>query len=258
MTRKRYPEIADDLRIRILSGELTPGSQLPTQVELMAEYKTTLMTIRRAIDELAKEGLVASKDKIGVFVRDRRRYRLEINRTGPQGFSPSFPSLASRLLTGMASPDRALSQTVAIRQAVPGPEVVERLRLTDRRTLLRHSVFYAGQEPVSFANGHFPAQMVAGSDLELPEPLDSIFVVLDGLQLNPYELVNEFIIRNATPAERAEMHWPSSMSVLVQVCTTYTEAGLPVYYWESVLPGDRLLLAERQYRDAPTEVRAAG
>lgn len=258
MTRKRYPEIADDLRIRILSGELTPGSQLPTQVELMAAYKTTLMTIRRAIDELVREGLIETRDKIGVFVRKNHRYKLEIRSGGnsPVGFTPSFPSLASRLLDELSGPDRPLSQTVAIRRVIPAREITDRLKAPGEEALLRHTVFYAGKDPVSFADGYFPPGLVAGSDLEKAEPIDSIFAVLDGLQLDPHELINEVLIRNATAAERAEMHWPTSMFVLVQICTTYTAQGTPVYCWESVLPGDRWILAERQYRDTP-RVRAA-
>lgn len=257
MTRKRYPEIAHDLRERILSGELTPGARLPTQPELQAEYKASLMTVRRALDELAREGLVESKDKVGVFVRKHHRYRLTINpRGGPAGFSPSFPSLASRLLDELAAPDRPLSQTVEVRRATPTREIGERLQMPGKEMLLRHAVFYAGKDSISFADGYFPPSLVAGSDLEKAEPLDSIFAVLDGLQLDPHELVNEVLVRNATACERAEMRWPTGMFVLVQICTTYTAQGRPVYCWESVLPGDRWILAERQYRDVP-RVRAA-
>lgn len=260
MTRKRYPEIADDLRIRITSGELTPGAQLPAQPELQAEYKASLMTIRRALDELVREGLLETKDKVGVFVRDQRRYRLEVNtHGGPVGFSPSFPSLASRLLQEVSAPDRPLSQTVEIRRPRPASHVADRLRLRDGGgTLLRHTVFYAGPDRISFADGYFPTELVAGSDLERAEPIHSIFAVLDGLRMDPYEVVNEVLIRHASALERAEMRWPANMYVLVQICTTYTAAGQPVYCWESVLPGDRWILAERQYRDDVQSVRAIG
>jgi GntR family transcriptional regulator len=257
MTPKRYPQIADDLRMRILSGELPAGSQLPTQAELMKTYRTSLMTVRRAYDELTREGLIESKDKIGVFVRTYHRYRLEISgQSGPVGFSPTFPSLASRLLTELAGPDRPLNQTVEIRRVTPGRDIAHRLTHPDQGTLLRHTVFYAGDARVSFADGYFPAGLVAGSDLEKPEPLDSIFAVLDDLAVPPYRLVNEVLIRNATAHERAEMGWPSSMYVLAQICTTYTAADEPIYVWESILPGDRWILAEEQYRDKMPAIRA--
>ncbi len=259
MTRKRYPQIADDLRVRILSGELTPGTQLPVQTELEVEYRASTMTIRRALDELAKEGLIYTVDKVGVFVRNQQRHRLEIKpHGGPIGFSPSFPSLASRLLGEVASLDRPLSQTVEVRRVSAPAAVAERLRIKDEDTVLRHTVFWAGQDRISFADGYYPAALVGGSDIEKPEPLESIFEILDRLRLDPYELVNELLIRNATATERAEMHWPANMYVLVQISTTYTAAGLPVYCWESVLPGDRWILAERQYRDSVQSVRAIG
>lgn len=257
MTRKRYPQIADDLRVRILSGELTPGTQLPVQTDLEAEYRASTQTVRNALAVLAKEGLIYSIDKIGVFVRDQHRYRLEVRDRGPTGFSPPFPSLASRLLAELAKPDQPLVQTIEIRRGTPSREILDRLNITDEPVMTRHQVFYAEDQPISFANGYYPAGLVAGSALERAEPVDSVFDVLDDLQSDPHELVNEILIRNATALERQEMHWPSGMFVLVQICTTHTMQGRPVYCWESVLPGDRWILAERQYRDAH-DVRAVG
>src|SRR5262249_51389065 len=55
----RYPEIADQLRERIMRGEWAPGSTLPTLDELAAEYGADKNTISRAINEvLEPEGLV--------------------------------------------------------------------------------------------------------------------------------------------------------------------------------------------------------
>ncbi|MFP8962980.1 winged helix-turn-helix domain-containing protein [Streptomyces nanhaiensis] len=50
--------MADALRARILSGTLRPGSRLPTQHELAAEFDTNRTAVRQAIDTLRREGLL--------------------------------------------------------------------------------------------------------------------------------------------------------------------------------------------------------
>jgi DNA-binding GntR family transcriptional regulator len=64
----KYQRIAADLRARINSGEYPPGSQLPTKAELMTRYQVAVNTVKRAIDELRKAGLVETLQGAGMFV----------------------------------------------------------------------------------------------------------------------------------------------------------------------------------------------
>jgi DNA-binding GntR family transcriptional regulator len=63
-----YRRIADDLRAKIESGEIT--GQLPTRAELAEEYGVADMTVGRAIDVLKDEGLVMGVAGLGVFVKE--------------------------------------------------------------------------------------------------------------------------------------------------------------------------------------------
>jgi GntR family transcriptional regulator len=72
-----YVVIADDLRRKIESGELPPGKQLKTEVELREEYgreehgqdgKVSRNTIRDAIKLLVARGLVETRAGQGTFV----------------------------------------------------------------------------------------------------------------------------------------------------------------------------------------------
>ena len=63
-----YRQIAEALRQRIDSGEYEPGTQLPTEDELIAEYHMSRNTVRAAIKELATAGLVETRHGIGTFV----------------------------------------------------------------------------------------------------------------------------------------------------------------------------------------------
>lgn len=70
-TRKPNVQIAASIRAAILTGELAPGSQLPTGHELAEFFGVSRMTIQGAIDTLRDEGWVRSKPGSGVYVRDQ-------------------------------------------------------------------------------------------------------------------------------------------------------------------------------------------
>ncbi|MEU3453878.1 winged helix-turn-helix domain-containing protein [Micromonospora sp. NPDC006766] len=67
-----YQRIVDDVVARIESGDLSPGSKLPSSRELQEQYKTSHMTVRTAVTILRDRGLVESVSGVGVFVRERR------------------------------------------------------------------------------------------------------------------------------------------------------------------------------------------
>jgi DNA-binding GntR family transcriptional regulator len=65
----KYRDIAQDLRRRIGSGEFGIGSQLPSIAELMEHYQVPgLNTIRSAQQLLVDDGLLETRQGIGVFV----------------------------------------------------------------------------------------------------------------------------------------------------------------------------------------------
>lgn len=77
MRQTRYQAIADELRARIGSGELTPGRLLPSESELSAEFGASRVTVRRALEVLRDEELVESRQGLGWLVgADPLRQRL--------------------------------------------------------------------------------------------------------------------------------------------------------------------------------------
>lgn len=59
------------LRERIGSGEVTPGTRLPSEPELAQLYSVSRVTIRRALGELEREGLISRRPGAGTFVTSR-------------------------------------------------------------------------------------------------------------------------------------------------------------------------------------------
>lgn len=63
-----WEQLRDDLRSMITSGELTPGSKLPGEIELGEIYGVSRITIRRAIAELREVKLITITSGKGTFV----------------------------------------------------------------------------------------------------------------------------------------------------------------------------------------------
>lgn len=69
--RPPYAQIAASIRAAILTGELQPGSQLPTGEELAGYFEVSRQTIQNAVRVLRDDGWVRSLTGSGVYVRDQ-------------------------------------------------------------------------------------------------------------------------------------------------------------------------------------------
>jgi GntR family transcriptional regulator len=68
MANPMYRQIAEDLREQIESGQLEPGQQLRTEIELREYYNASRNTVRDAIKWLTTLGLVETRPGQGTFV----------------------------------------------------------------------------------------------------------------------------------------------------------------------------------------------
>lgn len=95
-----YAQIAEALRIRIVSGSMRPGEKLPPVRELALEAGVNPNTMQRALTELEREGLLYTQRTSGRFVtgdagvldearRDlaRRKLRAFLGSMGELGFT---------------------------------------------------------------------------------------------------------------------------------------------------------------------------
>ncbi|MEU8900701.1 GntR family transcriptional regulator [Nocardia sp. NPDC048505] len=71
MTEPAYVRIAGEYARQIRNGELRPGSQLPSLVELASQHGVSEIIIRKVVALLLSQGLVRSVERRGTFVADR-------------------------------------------------------------------------------------------------------------------------------------------------------------------------------------------
>jgi DNA-binding LacI/PurR family transcriptional regulator len=72
-----YHRILEDLRARILDGDIAPGDRIPTEKELMASYATSRITASRAVNELEGLGYIVRLKAKGSFVTPKSQWRDE-------------------------------------------------------------------------------------------------------------------------------------------------------------------------------------
>jgi len=78
--RPMYQQIVDQISARVLAGDWVPGQALPSIRELAAGSQVSVITVKRAYEELERAGLILTRQGKGSVVADQpgpARERLE-------------------------------------------------------------------------------------------------------------------------------------------------------------------------------------
>ncbi|WP_020667283.1 GntR family transcriptional regulator [Amycolatopsis nigrescens] len=86
-----YLRIRAELEERIRSGDLPPGTRLPTEAELREQHGVSRATAQRVLHELAQAGLVVRHRRRGTFVADGVRQENLLRFVNPQLTGPEIP-----------------------------------------------------------------------------------------------------------------------------------------------------------------------
>lgn len=105
-----YRQVADDLLARVRRSELVPGQRLAPEAQLARQYGVNRLTVRRALEELARGGVVRTEHGVGSFVAAPTvRHRID------DGEASLWESMTRR---GITVRHRAL----AVTEIDPGPD----------------------------------------------------------------------------------------------------------------------------------------
>jgi DNA-binding transcriptional regulator YhcF (GntR family) len=85
-----YLQLADKIRLCIISGEYSPGSQIPSVRQLAFDSATNPNTVQHAFAVLEYEGLIISKGTTGKFVTDNTDIIEKCRRNMAQKIVESF------------------------------------------------------------------------------------------------------------------------------------------------------------------------
>ena len=220
-----YALISNQLRSRILSGELPIGTKLPSETELAAEYSVSRMTARHAITELVDQHLVERMQGRGAFVigdKIERRMR---------AFSGFHEDMLAR---GLNPGSRTVSQQV--RRCTSSEARHLQLR-PHEEVLVIHRI-----------------RSLEGNDLGWQEIVIPPFLVDNVQQLNLGEVSFYAFLRDSgqpiarahqkveaviLPDIAAELGAPAGTPFLRFEKVSFTEAGVPVELLTSAFRGDK-------------------
>jgi len=138
-----YLEIAEKLRTRITATGLKDGDKIPSQRELAAEFSTTLMTVRQALELLEEEELVRTEHGKGMFVSTPSIK--EYDRERLFGFDREMGLRHQRIATRLVDAPLAMIYPEVARllgyEKGRLPSVIRRLRILDGRPIVLQSSY---------------------------------------------------------------------------------------------------------------------
>ncbi|MCB1503858.1 MAG: GntR family transcriptional regulator [Hyphomicrobiaceae bacterium] len=75
-----YQQVHDSLKSRITSGEWSKGMVIPGDAELSRQLGVSVGTVRKALDELARQRLVVRERGRGTFIKDESAWTGDLER----------------------------------------------------------------------------------------------------------------------------------------------------------------------------------
>lgn len=222
----RRDAIADDLRNRIVTGQLRPGERLPSEAHLAAQYMVSTPTLRNALAVLQAEGLVEKTHGKGNFVRrPLRRITYVGGRRTPD---PHSMDLASLSVTVHTTRVRARGHLAALLKMPIGTPLTEILCLG-----------HEDERPHSLARIYVPCDLAPAVVFREPLPYEAVVTRLTELRPPPAEVREQISVRLPTPEEASTLRISSALAVLAVTRQTADTAGRVVEAALLVLPGDR-------------------
>ncbi|KAF1698209.1 MULTISPECIES: GntR family transcriptional regulator [Pseudoxanthomonas] len=91
-----YRQLKDRVIAMMLDGILKPGEALPSVRQVAAEYQLNPITVSRAYQELADEGLVEKRRGLGMFVTEEASKQLRSSER-ERFLNEEWPVVAERI-----------------------------------------------------------------------------------------------------------------------------------------------------------------
>jgi GntR family transcriptional regulator len=226
-----YFRVAETIKARIESRQYRPGALIPPEKRLASEFGVSLITIRKAMDLLVREGLVSRKRGVGTWVLSFNHGRLPIKITG--NFRDWFDSVSGRL--------QRLEAEVLEVQVAECPEQVARVMGLEEGApiwRMRRVRKYRG-EPISYYINYGPAeldQLVSASDFRRRSFLE-VFQEKFGVRLGRIEQRVEATVADMDVSAILGVDFGSALFFVENVY--YTVENRPVEVTHMYYRGDR-------------------
>lgn len=215
----QYIRIREDLRTRILSGELSRGEKLPSEEELAASYGVSRMTLRQSMSDLVDEGLLYRKHGVGTFValqhfaRDHSYLQNFFENSRQNGLSVDEKILEISVIPARLQVAKALG-------LLEGSQVIrlKTLRIVEGNPITIHEAYFSFDKFSDFVE----------NDVENLSKDLLTYYESHGLKVR--RGVQRLDARSAEPEVAALLAIEVGAPILYKERTLYTEEGIPVEF----------------------------
>lgn len=189
-----YKQLEEIIKNKISSGEYKENEKIPPEPELTEVYSVSRITVRKAIQELVKEGYLIKKQGKGTFVNQHKVFRKIEYVIGfsescrANGFTPSNQLLERKIIPATAELAKKLQINV-------GDDVIytKRKRMADGTPILLENNYFDKQR--------FESLLTA----DLTGSLYQLLAEEDILAINPGETILELAIADDQLAKVMEV-----------------------------------------------------
>jgi GntR family transcriptional regulator len=235
--RPVYQQIADELRTRIHRGVYPPGSQLPSEGDLVGEFGVTRVTVRRALAVLENEGLAELVRGKGMFVPQPppvlalRTSRF--SRAARQAGKGALAAEAEAL--GLTWRSEAIGEPAVV---ILPPHIAE--VLGEDQAAVKRRRMWLNDVPTQLADSYLPLSVDAaiGWSAGAQAP-GGVYGLLEQHGHTLARFREELAGRRATPEEAVALHIPNGAPVIALVRHAIDTSGRVVEYFDSVAAADK-------------------
>ena len=233
-----WRRIAETLRQEIGGADYPPGARLPTEAELTARFAVNRHTVRRALEELSRGGLIRVEQGRGTFVAEdvldytvgaRTRFTEWVSRHNKE---PSGHVLQRREIAA----DSAIAAGLGLR--------------VNARVVLLERLGLADETPVSLTRHYFPSGRLRGI-LAALEATPRITEALRSVGVDDYvRQVTRVTARAPTATEAELLRMARNRPVLVTESVNVDRNGVVVEFSTGCYPTPRVQIVFQPGEDS--------
>jgi GntR family transcriptional regulator len=246
MAEPMYRQIADDLRVKIDSGEIAQGAQLPTEIELMDAYSASRNTVRDAIKLLTTRGMVEPRPGQGTFVVEKINPFVTTLTGDPAAAGPGEGNTYTKEVEARLRRPTVTHPGVGIHQVGSPVPALGELQLPEGTPVVsRHQQWFIDDIPWSLQTSFYPMGLIERGASRLLQAGDinqgTVVYLRETLGIKQVGYRDTITVRAPDKVEADFFRLPDDgrISIIEIRRTAFDEQGAPIRLTVSVYPADR-------------------
>jgi DNA-binding GntR family transcriptional regulator len=229
--------MADDLRRKILEGDLPPRSRVPSRAQLAKQYEVSDRVAVEAVRVLAAEGFVEGRPGSGTYVRERPIVR-RLRRGGVHERGDAAAFAADLAAQGRTATWRSSSETTTA-----SPIIARRLGIEPGTPVVRTDYVYSDDdEPAMLTASWEPLAITGDTSVTFPEegPFGGCGVAerMAAIGVKVTGSTEDITARPVLDGEAHLLDVPRG-SIVIVIRRTYLAAERPVETADIIVAADR-------------------